>query len=112
MIRPKGCGLASIRAFRSAASLTIALLGGTALGQSGTWTTTGSLNTPRSAHTATLLVSGQVLAVGGKSGTTPLATAELYNPATGRWSFTGRMSTPRFEHTARLLPNGEVLVAG
>ena len=115
MIRPKGCGLASIRAFTSAASLTIALLGSTglsALGQSGTWTTTGTLNTPRSAHTATLLVSGQVLVVGGKSGTTPLASAELYNPATGRWTLTGSMSTPRFQHTATLLPNGEVLVAG
>jgi len=33
---------------------------------SGTWTVTGSLNTGRSAHTATLLTNGQVLVVGGR----------------------------------------------
>ena len=31
----------------------------------GTWTTTGSLNTARSYHTATLLTNGQVLVAGG-----------------------------------------------
>jgi type II secretory pathway component GspD/PulD (secretin) len=32
---------------------------------SGTWTTTGSLNTGRYVHTATLLPNGHVLVVGG-----------------------------------------------
>ncbi len=45
----------------------------------GTWTATGSLNTSRELHTATLLPKGQVLVVGGNvSGGNPSASAELY----------------------------------
>ena len=80
---------------------------------SGNWTSVGSLNTPRSGHTATLLIDGQVLVAGGEnSNGTILATAELYNPNTGEWSLTGSMANARADHTATLLPNGEVLVAG
>jgi N-acetylneuraminic acid mutarotase len=80
---------------------------------SGTWTTTGSLNTARTAHTATLLQNGQVLATGGQDTSKNILTsAELYNLATGKWTFTGSTATPRLDHTATLLANGEVLVAG
>src|SRR5438105_1762049 len=51
------------------------------------WSYTGSLNTPRSGHTATLLPNGKVLVAGGYSGG-PLDSAELYDPATGTWSVT------------------------
>ena len=40
-----------------------------------------SLNTARWHHTATLLCSGKVLVVGGATGSTRLASAELYDPA-------------------------------
>ena len=80
---------------------------------SGTWTLTGSLNTARTGHTATLLPNGQVLVAGGVSAAGALlASAELYNPATGAWSLTGSMATARRAHTATLLSNGQVLVAG
>jgi N-acetylneuraminic acid mutarotase len=80
---------------------------------SGTWTTTGSLNTARSAHTATLLLNGQVLVTGGEDLAQNILTiAELYNPATGKWTVTGSMATPRSGHTATLLQSGDVLVAG
>lgn len=80
---------------------------------SGTWASTGALNTPRTAHTATLLANGQVLVAGGEdSGGTLIASAELYNPATGKWTVTGSLATPRYDHTATLLANGEVLIAG
>jgi N-acetylneuraminic acid mutarotase len=47
----------------------------------GTWTQTGRLNHPRSAHAAVLLNDGRVLAVGGlDSKGVDLATAELYTP--------------------------------
>lgn len=85
-----------------------------AFGQtSGTWQSTGSLNLPRTGHTATLLLNGQVLVAGGKNSSGNFVTvAELYNPSTGRWSTTGAIQTGRFEDTATLLMNGEVLVAG
>jgi hypothetical protein len=75
----------------------------------GTWSSTGSMRTARSHHTATLLPDGEVLVAGGQVGG---ASAELYNPATGAWTDTGSMSTARSDHTATRLPDGEVLVAG
>jgi hypothetical protein len=75
---------------------------------SGAWIPTGSMNVPRSGHTATLLPNGKVLVAGGDQA----GSAELYDPATGTWSVTGSMNTPRSRHTATLLPNGKLLVAG
>ncbi len=83
----------------------------------GTWSTTGNLNTGRTAHTATLLANGKVLVAGGYNGFFPLGStalnsAELYDPDTGTWSTTGNLNTGRTAHTATLLANGKVLVAG
>lgn len=77
----------------------------------GIWTPTGSMNTARNSHTATLLPNGKVLVAGGGS-TNHLETAELYDPATGTWSPTGSLSSGRDGHTATLLQGGKVLVAG
>jgi hypothetical protein len=63
--------------------------------------------------TATLLPSGKVLVVGGAdSNSEPLATTELYDPATDTWSQAPDMTFPRTQHIAALLPSGQVLVAG
>ena len=76
------------------------------------WTTTGSMNTARSRHTATLLQNGTVLVAGGFVGLGSLQTAELYDPTAGTWGVTGSMGSARSSHTATLLQNGTVLVAG
>ncbi len=82
----------------------------------GTWSTTGSLAAARYYHTATLLLNGKVLVVGGDTSGGPgnaiVASAELYDPASGTWTSAGSSTTARFRHTATLLANGDVLVAG
>ncbi len=79
---------------------------------SGSWSTTGSLNTARFDHTATLLPDGMVLVAGGHIVTGYSNSAELYDPAHGSWSATGSLNTARYQHTATLLSTGKVLVAG
>jgi N-acetylneuraminic acid mutarotase len=107
----------------------------------GTWSSTGSMATARTTHSATLLPDGKVLVAGGVGGSgsdlssallflsatiltdgtvlvacgyggSYLSSAELYDPASGSWSSTGSMATGRAEHSATLLPGGKVLVAG
>jgi N-acetylneuraminic acid mutarotase len=94
-------------------------LGANALSTDPGWSLTGSLNTARCGHTATLLTSGKVLVVGGSNNgncasfnLTTLDSAELYDPVTGSWSVTGSLKQPRANHTATLLPSGLVLVVG
>jgi N-acetylneuraminic acid mutarotase len=83
---------------------------------SGAFTVTGSMTASREEHTAVLLANGNVLVSGGNKLTlttqTPLASAELYNPATGTWTATGSMSHARSGHTSTVLHNGNVVNAG
>jgi hypothetical protein len=80
---------------------------------SGTWSPTGSLNTARAGHTATLLQNGLVLVAGGFADG-PLNSAELYDPATGTWHPTASFKNIRNSDSsdAPLLQNGKVLVVG
>ena len=78
----------------------------------GSTTSTGSLSTARTQHTATLLPNGKVLVAAGYGEDAILASAELYDPATGTWSVTGGLNAARYSHTATLLQNGMVLVTG
>ena len=85
--------------------------------RTGTFSPTGSMTTARRYPTATLLPDGHVLIAGGGNvgadgGFHPVASAELYDPASGTFRLTGSMSMPRAVHTTTLLPSGEVLIAG
>jgi hypothetical protein len=96
----KGCALASAELYDPATE---------------TFAFTGTMNTVRYGHTATMLSNGKVLVTGGigENGyLTNLSSAELYDPVTGRFTSTGAMSTSRSWHTATLLPSGRVLIAG
>jgi Galactose oxidase, central domain/Kelch motif len=78
------------------------------------WSQLPPLATGRIDHTATRLLDGRVLVVGGglESETATQASAELFDPKTNRWSFAATMASPRQRHTATLLPDGRVLVVG
>ncbi|AUX44200.1 uncharacterized protein SOCE26_056640 [Sorangium cellulosum] len=78
-----------------------------------TWSSTGSLGGTRAFHTATRLVDGKVLVVGGYRPTShELSSAEIYDPAAFTWTPATSMATPRSSHAATLLDSGQVLVTG
>jgi hypothetical protein len=85
-------------------------------GASGAFAPTGSLNTARDSHTATLLGNGTVLIAGGGGRDGMLASAEIYHPAgrgaSGRFHSTGHLGQSRQGAGAILLGNGRVLIAG
>ena len=84
------------------------------------WSPAAFMTIGRARHTATLLLDGRVLVVGGLSVTlrdggmfpNQSVAAEIYDPAVDRWSRTGPMSQYRLDQTATLLHDGKVLVAG
>jgi large repetitive protein len=77
----------------------------------GKFTKTGSLNTGRYSHSATLLGNGKVLIVGGLNNSTELSSAELYDPTTGTFTVTGSLPCACY-FTATALPNGKALFTG
>jgi N-acetylneuraminic acid mutarotase len=79
----------------------------------GSWTTTGTLTTPRGCGTATVLATGKVLLAGGFSWSGYLSSSEVYDPAMGTFvASAGAMATARYLHSATLLPNGRVFILG
>ena len=83
-----------------------------------TFTPTGSLAEDRFGSDAVRLADGRVLVVGGTHWfagrpSVPLASAEIYDPATGRFHQTrAPMTWARDRPTATRLPDGTVLIAG
>lgn len=80
--------------------------------QTGKFTPTGTLNTPRFGHGAILLNDGKVLILGGATKGKYLSSAELYNPKTGKFSPISNMHYARKMPNAILLKDGKVLIAG
>ena len=77
------------------------------------WQPLGPLGSTRVGNTATLLLTGKVLVVGGfGSQGTPDHYVELYDRASGTWSPVTPTNVFHAHHTATLLHNGWVLIAG
>ncbi len=76
----------------------------------------GQMTTPRAFAMAAPLPDGRMLIAGGISSNDgdPLASAELFDPATGQFSSAGvgQMAIGRMEAGVAPLPNGDVLIAG
>ena len=74
---------------------------------------TGDMGDLRVGQTATLLANGKVLVAGGVDASNqPVATAELFDPATGTFTATGSMISARSSHTATLLAHGSAATNG
>jgi len=73
----------------------------------------GPLTVPRIEHTATTLLDGRVLIIGGRNSLgTILSAAEIFDPATQNSTAIASLATPRVGHTATVLKDGRVLIAG
>src|SRR3989454_497337 len=88
----------------------------TRFGARGAWpgAPRGGLTQPRGEHPATLPANGTVLiAGGGDAAGQPLASAEIYDPATGAYTLLASpLPAPVWGHTATRLDDGTVLIAG
>lgn len=78
---------------------------------------TAPMSSPRAAHSATLLRSGEVLIAGGCAVDgceldSRGAETELFDPEAGRFRSGPRLIRPRVGHVAIRLPGGGVLIAG
>jgi hypothetical protein len=73
---------------------------------------TGKMLTPRALHTATLLEDGTVLIAGGTSGSQPLDSSEIFDPARGVFLPAGTMTVARQQAVSVRLSDGRVLIAG
>lgn len=82
--------------------------------ETGTWTETGSMSTPRTVHQTVRLDDGRVLVTGGIDWGLEVvhASTEIYNYETGEWTAAAPMSMPRFNHRAVRLHDGRVFVCG
>src|SRR2546426_7670984 len=95
-------------------ALTLGLASPASAQAPGTWAPMANLNQPRAEHTATLWANGTVLIAGGRDpADQPLASAEIYDPATGRYTLLASpLPAPVWGHTATRLDDGTVLIAG
>ncbi len=80
----------------------------------GTWSLAGNLDSARNGISLTALPDGRALAAGGCQGssgfTPPVATAEVFDPATASWSSTTQLPAPICGATGVALRDGRALI--
>lgn len=71
------------------------------------------LSVPIAGHTATLLLSGDVLLAGGEPpSAVDTGRVQRWEAVSAKWCLAGQLKTPRKGHTATRLKDGSVLVVG
>src|SRR3989475_6063841 len=95
-------------------ALTLGLASPASAQAPGTGARSADLNHPGAEPPATLWASGPVLIAGGRDAADqPLASAEIYDPATGGYTLLASpLPAPVWGHTATRLDDGTVLIAG
>src|SRR3989475_5916724 len=95
-------------------ALTLGIVSPASAQAPGTWAPIADLNQPRADPPATLLATGTFLiSGGGAAADQPLASAEIYDPATGGYTLLASpLPAPVWGHTATRLDDGTVLIAG
>ena len=94
---PASAPLSQVAAFKLSASITQGV----------------TLPGPHARHTATRLLNGRILLVGGYSGANvSLVEVDLFDPMTGSITAVAPLHTSRHDHSATLLRDGRVLVVG
>ena len=66
-----------------------------------------ALPAARYGYTTSLLATGKLLIVGGRSASGPIADVSIFDPATNAWTPVAGVATPRTKHTATVLPTAE-----
>ena len=81
--------------------------------ESDSWSLGAVMAQGRGLHTATTLLDGKILVIGGvNTARQTINSAELYDPTTDSWAPAASMSQTRDGHTGTLLSDGRVLVVG
>src|SRR5438445_919386 len=95
-------------------ALTLGIVSPASAQAPGTWAPIADLNQPRAEHTATLLATGTLPRSSGRDyADQPLASAEIYDPATGGFTLLASpLPAPVWGHTATRLGDGTVVIAG
>jgi|GEM_PF-1825278 len=76
------------------------------------WSDLAPMPNELASHTATLLLDGRVLVVGGSSNGAARNFVFLYDPSLDEWERADSMRWTRYNHTAMRLDNGDVLIFG
>ena len=78
----------------------------------GNFTSISGLDGRRGGHTATMLLDGRILIVGGGNSEGLAKAAEIYDPTSNTFTEVGESHNERWGHKAVLLQDGTVLVIG
>jgi hypothetical protein len=80
--------------------------------EEGSWAIEAPMATPRMDHTATRLMNGDVLVVGGRNGSLVHSSAEIYLSQSRIWISVDSMTNKRHGHQATELLDDRILVSG
>ena len=78
----------------------------------GTLASVSPMLQPRANAACVAMADGKIVVFGGSDSKGPLASAELYDPATDQWTPAGDMAVARSGHTATTSPWGAILIVG